>query len=535
MRKNLPVTDTEVSINFNHNILSTTGLKGVITYCNPDFEEISGFKLDELIGQAHNIVRHPDMPQAAFADLWLTLESDKSWSGIVKNRCKNGDYYWVDAYATPISDFDGKVTEYQSIRRKAQPDDIKRAKEVYAALNARKSHKALKAPSTSLRSRIFISFGLLFFILAGAASQFAPIEYVGIALTGMLAASWGIATWLTKPLYETLHKVRDNIGNTNYRLAKYIYTGRTDEFGTIMMALKACQSESAAIVGRVEDTSRIIMQTASTLVTNVELSNNAINLLHDQTDKVAVGMNQLAATSEAVASNAQEANDTATETINEATRSRGIVNTAVESINTLASEVDNASSVIQALEEESQSIGSVVSVIRDITDQTNLLALNAAIEAARAGEMGRGFAVVADEVRTLAKRTQDSTEEITTIISSLQSRTSEAVDVMQRGKVTAEKSVKYASEAGDSLVRIGESIQHAADKIEHIAHSAQESLQVANEVTNNVMSINDNAETTLSEARKTEASSIQLAEQSTRLMSIATQFKSKAAAAAAAE
>jgi len=106
MKINMPVNDTEINYPSHYNILSTTNLKGAITYCNDDFIEVSGFTEEELIGNNHNMVRHPDMPPAAFGDLWSHLKNEKPWMGIVKNRCKDGSYYWVDAYVTPIKEND---------------------------------------------------------------------------------------------------------------------------------------------------------------------------------------------------------------------------------------------------------------------------------------------------------------------------------------------------------------------------------------------------------------------------------------------
>ncbi|WP_236715548.1 PAS domain-containing protein, partial [Pseudomonas sp. BMS12] len=115
MKLNLPVSQREVAVDPRANILSTTDLKGVISYVNPDFIAISGFSEAELLGRSHNLVRHPDMPPAAFEHLWQTLKARRSWMGLVKNRCKNGDHYWVSAFATPVVR-DGKVVEYQSVR-----------------------------------------------------------------------------------------------------------------------------------------------------------------------------------------------------------------------------------------------------------------------------------------------------------------------------------------------------------------------------------------------------------------------------------
>ena len=123
MKLNLPVSGRAVNVGSSANILSTTDLKGAVSYVNQDFIDISGYSAAELLGKNHNIVRHPDMPPAAFAHLWQTLKAGKSWMGLVKNRCKNGDHYWVSAYATPVQR-NGQVVEYQSVRTQASAAQI---------------------------------------------------------------------------------------------------------------------------------------------------------------------------------------------------------------------------------------------------------------------------------------------------------------------------------------------------------------------------------------------------------------------------
>ena len=123
MRKNLPVTDRERMLGDGDTLVSTTDLKGRITYCNPSFIAISGFSEDELIGKAHNLVRHPDMPEEAFADMWATIEAGRPWTALVKNRCKNGDFYWVRANATPLTE-NGATVGYMSVRTRPSREEI---------------------------------------------------------------------------------------------------------------------------------------------------------------------------------------------------------------------------------------------------------------------------------------------------------------------------------------------------------------------------------------------------------------------------
>lgn len=138
MKKNLPITNNEVSLSSNTVITSTTDVKGAITYVNQDFLDISGFSSEELIGKNHNIIRHPDMPPAAFADLWSTVQAGQAWMGLVKNRCKSGDFYWVDAFVTPIRKND-EIVSYESTRVQAKKKSIARAEKLYENLSAGKN------------------------------------------------------------------------------------------------------------------------------------------------------------------------------------------------------------------------------------------------------------------------------------------------------------------------------------------------------------------------------------------------------------
>jgi len=133
MRNNLPVTDKERTFPQQQKLISSTDLTGKIIYCNDAFVEVSGFARDELIGQPHNIVRHPDMPVEAYQSMWGELKAGRPWMGLVKNRCKNGDYYWVSAYVTPVV-AGGDIVGYESVRTVPTRDQVDRAESVYEGL-----------------------------------------------------------------------------------------------------------------------------------------------------------------------------------------------------------------------------------------------------------------------------------------------------------------------------------------------------------------------------------------------------------------
>lgn len=151
MKINTPITQHEIELGEQDTIITKTDLKGVITYANPDFCRISGFNEQDLLGKNHNVVRHPDMPPAAFADLWATLKQGKPWNGFVKNRCKNGDYYWVNAYVSPTEEA-GRIVGYTSMRTKPTRAEIAQAEALYRKLNSGQTDFVLRQGKAVSRS-----------------------------------------------------------------------------------------------------------------------------------------------------------------------------------------------------------------------------------------------------------------------------------------------------------------------------------------------------------------------------------------------
>lgn len=244
-----------------------------------------------------------------------------------------------------------------------------------------------------------------------------------------------------------------------------------------------------------------------------------------ETDQVATAITELSASAEEVSRNAQLGADATKVADEEAQNGAKIVNEAVDTIQELAGSLSNASNVIHGLEEDSESIGSVLAVIQGIAEQTNLLALNAAIEAARAGEQGRGFAVVADEVRTLASRTQVATEEIKTIIEQLQARSKEAVAVMAKGCDNANSGVEKATAAGKALNDIASKVADIDDMNALIATAAKEQCSVAEEVNQSVIRISQLTEQTTEGSSQASQASQELELQASRLKELASHFK----------
>lgn len=522
MRRNLPVTNREVLLSETSNILSTTKPDSHITYVNDDFLEISGFTEDELIGQPHNIVRHPDMPEAAFKHMWSTLKAGSSWMGLVKNRCKNGDYYWVSAFVTPISK-NGTITEIQSVRTKADADAIKRAEHCYAQLRADKPLPA--KPTFPLPIKMMLM--ILVSILLGSAASFMTAEPVlqmsiTVIISGLLSTA--VIFYLLAPLKQ-LSSMAMSIANNP--LSQKLYTDRNDEFGEIEFALRMLQAETGSVIGRINDASGKLTEHTRSSLQKVKSGNDKNASQQAETDQIATAVNEMAASIQQVATSAQLAADAAEEADNETVNGRQLVEKTRSSIKNLESELKKATQAINELEKQSVEISTVLEVIRGVADQTNLLALNAAIEAARAGEQGRGFAVVADEVRSLAARTQQSTTDIQNIIATLQNRARTAVTAMEQSSERADGCVNDAEEATLALESIGRKVNEISDMNVQIATAAEQQGAVSEDINRGVSSIREAANENVWLGKSNLESASAVADLSDGLKELAQQFWNK--------
>ncbi|MCU7873186.1 MAG: type IV pili methyl-accepting chemotaxis transducer N-terminal domain-containing protein [Candidatus Thiodiazotropha sp. (ex Lucinoma borealis)] len=264
---------------------------------------------------------------------------------------------------------------------------------------------------------------------------------------------------------------------------------KDNEIGETFTAYNTMLIQVGEIVNGVENTSQLVQRGSEKVAKTLQDTNDGVRLQHSEIEQVATAMNQMAATVQEVARNATHAADAAEKADSDAGSGRRIVANTITSIDTMAKQLEDTSRVMGKLEKDSQEVGQVLEVITGIAEQTNLLALNAAIEAARAGEQGRGFAVVADEVRTLAKRTQQSTEEIRQIIERLQGGTSEAVQAMTSSRDLAQNSVDQSSEADQALDKIVDAVSSINEMNVQIATAAQEQSSVAEEINRSISSI----------------------------------------------
>jgi len=498
MKKNFPVTNQEKTFSAGDNILSTTDLKGAVTYVNDDFCRIAEFEPEELLNKNHNVIRHPEMPPSAFQNLWDTLKEGKPWMGIVKNRCKGGDHYWVDAYVTPIKS-GGEVLEFQSVRFIPPPASVERAEQAYKELIKDKIPSAVKRVSLSLRTKL---------VLAAAAS-FLPLCWLSVANVGILSTLYALVpsvfllymssslllTRLNK-LSEKAKAIYDN------KLMAHIYTGATDDLASIELSFKMVSSELRAVLGRFKDSSDNIQSTAEASSELMENASSSMVSQQGEIHQLASAVEEMTTSFSEVARNCETASQQTNKAMRLANNGQQVAAKAVQANQLLVKEIDTTTESIEQLASYSQDIGGVLDVIRGVADQTNLLALNAAIEAARAGEQGRGFAVVADEVRNLARRTQEATQEIESMIEKLQAGSNQAAEGMRQSRTLFESGVEDIMRTGESIESIAESVQSISDMATEIASATEQQSHVAQDISRNIVNIGDQATETAGKARE---------------------------------
>ncbi|MBO2697584.1 methyl-accepting chemotaxis protein [Shewanella algae] len=315
------------------------------------------------------------------------------------------------------------------------------------------------------------------------------ISLVSVAIIASLLLSVWVNRSVMLPIGDILTQLKKIRSDSD--LTVQFKTFNADELGQISDNLRDVISHLRGILNNIANAANTVSDSATELSSFTQQTNERMHRQQAETEQTATAMNEMTATVSEVAQSTTAAADSAHSADASAANGDSIVQESIASMVALSAQIQGTAQVITHLANESQNIGRVLDVIKGIAEQTNLLALNAAIEAARAGEQGRGFAVVADEVRTLASRTHSSTQEIESMIATLQTGVQEAVTAMEQGITQVEQANSKANMAGEALKEIVVSVDSIAQLNTHIATAAEEQSSVAEDINRSIMAISD--------------------------------------------
>ena len=386
------------------------------------------------------------------------------------------------------------------------------------AVRARKSFKELVTYQDKVREKLQYS------AIKAISRMAIDTMVVGMVVLSITA---GAIIFVSKGIINAIEKVKRKVEliESSSDLSKRIKITGTDELSILGESLNNMLTTFQSSIQTVSDTSSKLSETAKRVATTTYKTADSVSSQQLELNLVAAAMNEMTTTIKVVSQNASDAESYANDSEREAKKGQAVFQTTIDKIQTLASEIQSTSLLIQNLKNNSISIGTILDVIKSIAEQTNLLALNAAIEAARAGDQGRGFAVVADEVRSLASRTQSSTEEIQNMIEKLQKEAEIAVVAMEKSELHVKNSVESAEAAGGVLSSITESVNKIFDMNSQIATAAEEQGIASEEINTNVANIHHASEITSQGADTTSKDGKEVASLSQDLAHIVSKFK----------
>jgi aerotaxis receptor len=499
----------EVTFGRDEELVSVTDTRGVITYANQNFCHIAGYTADELIGKNHNIVRHPDMPKAAFGDLWAKLKAQQAWRGAVKNRCKDGRYYWVDAFVTPVFEND-KLTGYQSVRTVLADTYRSRAESLYKKINSG------TFKGDGLRAKPWVNDAL--FILIGGAIVLGTFYH---PLFALLLLALPYITFSTELL-----KVRSYFANQKSHydsVSRHVFS-ESGMTGIADFSNKMHEGRIRTILGRVVDSTHVLNSGVSSLKKSSEIAKSGIEQETHELHQVATAMEEMSATISEVASNTVDTSQKVESVHKDCRAATDSMSLTMDRVSQLATDVAKSAVASGELAQEAERIGVVMQEIQGIADQTNLLALNAAIEAARAGEQGRGFSVVADEVRALSSRTHNATKQIQTSVSEIQSTLLSWSKTMLKGKEAADQCVEDTAKTRDIVFKVYDNVSSISELAAQISTASEEQSMVSQEISRNITNISDASKRNLEQAEIVELESNNIEKRAAALSSLGLTF-----------
>lgn len=480
-----PTIDQEVVFDETQQLVSTTDLKGKITYSNSSFCLVAGYSLEEMVGKPHNLVRHPDMPRAAFRELWLHLRDGKPWRGAVKNRCRDGRYYWVDAYVTPIFQ-DGKITGYQSVRTRLAPEHRERAEQLYHQLKQ-------KERTAKPRQTISPSAGWSSLQPWPALLALAALPFVAALLSGWQAGVWcagalAACALLFGPRLLSNLRYFNRLKSEYDSISRLIYSGKAPH-STADFHIGLQRSRIRTILGRVTDASSSLAGTALHLQNIMNKARQGIETQNTDSEHITRAIASLSEQAHEISERTRAATHNASTAQEHCLRTHEQLDTTATHVQNLSADAQKAAEATRQAATETDNTVRWLTEIQDIAEQTNLLALNASIEAARAGEHGRGFAVVADEVRNLSTRTHEISNNIQHSASSIQSAMSNLHSLMDNNLTQSHQCLEETRNSQEVLTAVVEEINQIATITAAIFESAREQEALVSDIGCNLQQI----------------------------------------------
>ena len=470
MKRNIPVTQQEYFLNDGTTLMSTTDPQSHISYANSAFIAASGFEESDLVGEPHHIIRHPDMPPAAFADMWFTIQQGESWTGLVKNRRQDGDHYWVRANVTPVYQQE-KLTGYISVRNIPPREEIDASENLYAQINNNtlKGYRFYKGVLVrrgllsflslfkwlGISRRINLTLGITALVTAALPFIDLPgLAQSGITITLFLFAALFLQMQVSQPLKLILTQMQKIVSG---RRADYFHFDRVDEIGMLLRLVNQSGLNLNSLVGDVTTQLDGIRKVSHRIAEEGES-------LQQRTEETSADLHQTAAAVEEIASAVKQTAETAADA---SIRADETSSSAMNS----GSVMKKTISMMQSISQDNRQIVDIIGVIDSIAFQTNILALNAAVEAARAGEAGRGFAVVAAEVRNLAQHSASAAKEIKTLIEQNVANVSSGVKMVENTETHLTAMIDNVMQMSTMIKEIGAATQEQTQALALINES----------------------------------------------------------------
>ncbi|WP_061246962.1 methyl-accepting chemotaxis protein [Leptospira noguchii] len=506
MRKNLPITNQEITVPINSVLISRTDTKGKISYVSQDFANISGFSEEEMLGEPHNLIRHPDVPSEIFQEMWETIKNGNPWSGIIKNRAKSGDYYWVDATVTSVMN-EGVISGYMSVRKKATQDQIQRAEILFSQLKNRKSFFwKLKEVIQILFRKLGLSGKIIVYsLLVFVPLLFANFEWIRnglivLPLLGVICGSIGILFLINtilnyrKEIREVI-SIQKEIVSGNFLIEIPEKKGRTEIFEIrsslrvfvisiwgLLIQIKENFEKNQELYQYLSQSSEQFQSKTQNQAASVEETASASHELSSTLDEIVRSIHLQSTGLTAINDGIGKVN----ESIQNVSKSMDNLSFQTSSVKEKASQseetFEKAILAMNEIKEYSNGISNIIGIITSISEKTNLLSLNASIESARAGEAGKGFSVVAEEISKLASQTRNSIKDIVNLIDNTRKAVNLGAEKFQESLSIVKQLTDYIGEVNSSATIVRASLFAQAEKLGEIRKNTDQVNQLGGTV-----------------------------------------------------